>query len=124
LYYNKGKRDFPLISIMSTTMSKTKTEAVVRPRIDPKNNIPEPPQYRVIYINDEQTTQEFVIETLKIIFHYDQGGAEALTMRVHEEGSAVVAVLPYELAEQKGIEVTMLARNNGFPLQVKIEQDK
>jgi ATP-dependent Clp protease adapter protein ClpS len=34
-----------------------------------------------------------------------------------------VAVLPYELAEQKGIEVTMLARNNGFPLQVKIEQD-
>ncbi|CAB5214775.1 COG2127 Uncharacterized conserved protein [uncultured Caudovirales phage] len=109
---------------MSTTMSKTKTEAVVRPRIDPKNNIPEPPQYRVIYINDEQTTQEFVVETLKIIFHYDEGAAEALTMRVHEEGSAVVAVLPYELAEQKGIEVTMLARNNGFPLQVKIEQDK
>ena len=34
-----------------------------------------------------------------------------------------VAVLPYELAEQKGIEVTMLARGHGFPLQVKIEQD-
>ena len=45
-------------------------------------------------------------------------------MKVHEEGSAVVAVLPYELAEQKGIEVTLLARNNGFPLQVKIEQDQ
>lgn len=109
---------------MSETMSKTKTDAVVRPRIDPKSNIPEPPQYRVIYINDEQTTQEFVVETLKIIFHYDEGAAEALTMKVHEEGSAVVAVLPYELAEQKGIEVTLLARNNGFPLQVKIEQDK
>jgi ATP-dependent Clp protease adaptor protein ClpS len=108
---------------MSDTMSKTKTQAVVRPRIEPKNSIPEPPQYRVIYINDETTTQEFVVETLKVIFHYDQGGAEALTMRVHEEGSAVVAVLPYELAEQKGIEVTMLARNNGFPLQVKIEPD-
>jgi ATP-dependent Clp protease adaptor protein ClpS len=108
---------------MIETMSKTKTEAIVRPRIEPKNNIPEPPQYRVIYINDEVTTQEFVVETLKVIFNYDQGGAEALTMRVHEEGSAVVAVLPYELAEQKGIEVTMLARNNGFPLQVKIEQD-
>jgi ATP-dependent Clp protease adapter protein ClpS len=45
-------------------------------------------------------------------------------MKVHEEGSAVVAVLPYEMAEQKGIEVTLLARNNGFPLQVKIEQDR
>lgn len=104
-------------------MSKTKTQPVIRPRIETKGNIPEPPQYRVIYINDETTTQEFVVETLKIIFHYDEGAAEALTMKVHEEGSAVVAVLPYELAEQKGIEVTMLARNNGFPLQVKIEQD-
>jgi ATP-dependent Clp protease adaptor protein ClpS len=105
------------------TMSKTKTQAIIRPRIDPKLNIPEPPNYRVIYINDEQTTQEFVVETLKIIFNYDEGAALALTMRVHEEGSAVVAVLPFELAEQKGIEVTLLARNNGFPLQVKIEQD-
>ena len=104
-------------------MSKTKSEVVVRPKIDPKNNIPEPPQYRVVYINDEVTTHEFVVETLKAIFHYDEGAADALTMRVHEEGSAVVAVLPYEMAEQKGIEVTMLARSHGFPLQVKIEQD-
>jgi ATP-dependent Clp protease adaptor protein ClpS len=105
-------------------MSKTKTDVTVRPRIEPKLNIKEPPQFRVIYINDEQTTQEFVIETLKIIFNYDEGAAHAITQKVHEEGSAVVAVLPYELAEQKGIEVTLLARNNGFPLQVKIEQDK
>jgi ATP-dependent Clp protease adaptor protein ClpS len=109
---------------MSESMSKTKTEPTVRPRIEPKLNIQEPPQYRVVYINDEQTTQEFVVETLKIIFNYDEGAAEALTMRVHEEGSAVVAVLPYELAEQKGIEVTLLARNNGFPLQVKVEADQ
>ena len=125
--YNKGKQlHFPLFFIMSetNTMSKTKTQNVVRPRIDPKLNIMEPPQYRVIYINDEQTTQEFVVETLKVIFNYDEGAAVALTMKVHEEGSAVVAVLPYEIAEQKGIEVTLLARNNGFPLQVKIEQDQ
>jgi ATP-dependent Clp protease adaptor protein ClpS len=105
-------------------MSKTKTQSVVRTRIEPKLNIGEPPQFRVIYINDEQTTQEFVIETLKVIFNYDEGAAVSLTMKVHEEGSAVVAVLPYEMAEQKGIEVTLLARNNGFPLQVKIEQDR
>ena len=103
--------------------TSTKTQTPVRPRIEPKHNIPEPPNYRVIYINDETTTMEFVVETLKVVFHYDQGGAEAITVRVHEEGSAVVAVLPYELAEQKGIEVTKLARNNGFPLQIKIEQD-
>lgn len=107
-----------------TLMSKTKTDAVVRNRIEPKLNIQEPPQYRVIYINDESTTMEFVVETLKVIFNYDEGAAMALTAQVHEEGSAVVAVMPYEMAEQKGIEVTLLARNNGFPLQVKIEQDQ
>jgi len=107
-----------------TTTTTTKTTAVVNQRIEPKLNIIEPPQYRVIYINDEQTTQNFVVETLKIIFNYDEGAAEAITKKVHEEGSAVVAVLPYEIAEQKGIEVTLLARNNGFPLQIKIEQDK
>jgi ATP-dependent Clp protease adaptor protein ClpS len=105
-------------------MSKTKADTITRPRIEPKLNVREPSQYRVIYINDEMTTQEFVIETLKVVFHYDEGAAEALTMKVHTEGSAVVAVLPYEMAEQKGIEVTMLARNNGFPLQVKIEPDQ
>jgi ATP-dependent Clp protease adapter protein ClpS len=42
-------------------------------------------------------------------------------MKIHEDGSAVVATLPYEMAEQKGIEVTLLARNNGFPLNVKLE---
>ena len=105
-------------------MSRTKTETVVRNRIEPKLNISEPPNYRVVYINDEKTSMEFVVETLKIIFNYDEGAAEAITMRVHEEGSAVVAVLPYEIAEQKGIEVTLLARNNGFPLQVKVEQDQ
>jgi ATP-dependent Clp protease adaptor protein ClpS len=109
---------------MSDSMTKTKNAVNIRPRIDPKNNIVEPPQYCVIYINDEVTTQEFVVETLKIIFNYDEGAAEALTMKVHTEGSAVVAVLPYEIAEQKGIEVTLLARNHGFPLTVKIEQDQ
>lgn len=104
-------------------MANTKIETPVRPRIEPKQNIPEPPQFRVIYINDETTTQEFVVETLQAIFGYDEGAAEALTMKVHEEGSAVVAVMPYEMAEQKGFEVSLLARTHGFPLQVKIEQD-
>jgi ATP-dependent Clp protease adaptor protein ClpS len=101
----------------------SKTETINRPKIAPRTAMIEPPQFRVIYINDDITTQEFVIETLKIVFDYNQEDALAVTLKVHSEGSATVAVLPYELAEQKGIEVTVLARNNGFPLQVKIEQD-
>lgn len=105
-------------------MSKTKTLTVAHSQIEPKLNIKEPLQFRVVYINDETTTQEFVVETLKIVFNYDEGAATVLCLQVHEEGSAVVAVLPYEMAEQKGIEVTLLARTHGFPLQVKIEPDQ
>jgi len=92
-------------------------------KIKPKTDIPEPVRYNVIYINDEITTQEFVVETLVIIFNFDHIAAEELTMKIHHEGSAVVATLPYEMAEQKGAEVTQLARNNGFPLIIKLEPE-
>ena len=100
---------------MAQTESKT--------RIKPSEQIKEPSLFRVIYLNDNTTTMEFVVESLVEHFDYTPETAEQITIDIHEEGSAVVAVLPYEIAEQKGIEVTMLARNNGFPLQVKIEQD-
>ena len=102
-------------------MADTKTE--IRAKIAPNLKAKEPNQYRVIYVNDEVTTMEFVVETLKTIFNYDNSGAEAITMKIHEEGSAVVAVLPYEIAEQKGVEVTLLARQHGFPLAVKLESE-
>jgi ATP-dependent Clp protease adaptor protein ClpS len=104
-------------------MPDTKTKTSVRPRIAPREQVETPNDYNVIYVNDDVTTQEFVIETLTSVFNYARESAETLTLRVHEEGSAVVATLPYELAEQKGIEVTLLARSSGFPLQVKIQSE-
>ena len=44
-------------------------------------------------------------------------------MLVHNDGSAVVGVYSFEIAEQKGVESTVIARNNGFPLQIKIEKE-
>ena len=92
-------------------------------KIKPKLNIKEPSKFKVIYVNDEVTTMEFVVESLVLIFGYDDASAFDITKQVHEVGSAVVAVLPFEIAEQKGVEVTMLARDSGFPLAVKIEPD-
>lgn len=90
-------------------------------RAEPNLDLKEPPKYKVIYINDEVTTMEFVIETLVTIFNHSPKSAEQLAEVIHEQGSGVAAVLPYEMAEQKGVEVTQLARNNGFPLQIKLE---
>lgn len=99
------------------------SEAVTKPKIQPKLNLQEPHLFRVIYVNDEITTVEFVVKSLVDIFNYSDEAALDLARLIHTNGSAIVAVLPYELAEQKGVEVTMLARNNGFPLQVKLEPD-
>lgn len=89
-----------------------------------KTDIKEPSKFRVIYLNDDVTTMNFVIESLVIIFHLDRLRAEELTEKIHEDGSAVVAVLPYEIAEQKGIEVSVLAKKHGFPLVIKLEPDE
>jgi ATP-dependent Clp protease adaptor protein ClpS len=100
------------------------TKAVTRTKPVPNLDLQEPPMYRVIYINDSVTTMDFVIETLMTIFQHTLESAQALTVKIHEDGSGIAAILPYEMAEQKGVEVTQLARNNGFPLQVKLEPDQ
>ena len=92
-------------------------------RIKPLEAIKEPPMYRVVYLNDNQTTYEFVVETLIEYFNYTAETAEQITVDIHDAGSAVVAVLPYEIAEQKGVEVTMLARAQSYPLQIKLEPE-
>jgi ATP-dependent Clp protease adaptor protein ClpS len=84
----------------------------------------EPPMYKVIYLNDDQTSMEFVIDSLMDYFNYSVVQAQKITEDIHNIGSAIVAVLPYEMAEQKGIEVTVSARSNGYPLQIKIEAEQ
>jgi len=85
--------------------------------------IKEPPMFKVVYLNDNQTTMEFVIETLVEFFDYNTQTALKITEDIHSAGSAVVAVLPYEVAEQKGIEVTVQARSRQYPLQIKLEPE-
>lgn len=93
-------------------------------KIKVNHQLKEPPLFRIIYINDDVTSMEFVVDSLVEYFNYNPDTAGKLTMDIHEHGSAVVAVLPYEIAEQKGIEVTLSARSQGFPLQIKVEAEK
>lgn len=97
--------------------------ANIETRIKTDTFIKEPPMFKVIYLNDDRTAVEFVIDSLVEYFEYTPDTAETITMDIHESGSAVVAVLPYEIAEQKGIEVTVSARSEGYPLQIKLEPD-
>jgi len=102
----------------------SKTETINKPKVAVKHTIEPPSLFNVIYMNDNVTTMEFVIESLKVIFHHDENTAVELTKKIHEDGSSIVKTLPYEIAEQKGVEATLLARTNGFPLSIKLEPVK
>jgi ATP-dependent Clp protease adaptor protein ClpS len=86
-------------------------------------SLKEPPLFKIIYINDDLTTIDFVINSLVQHFEYTADTAQQITLDIHDAGSAVVAILPYEVAEQKGIEITVSARSEGYPLQIKLEPD-
>ena len=94
-----------------------------RTRIKPSEAVKEPPMFRVVYLNDNATSMEFVVKSLVEYFEYTPETAEQITIDIHEEGSACVAVLPYEIAEQKGVEVTVSARSQNYPLQIKLEPE-
>ena len=97
------------------------TKVVAKTKPTPNFDLKEPLQYKVIYINDEFTTMEFVIMSLITVFNHSPEMAQTLCNEVHEKGGGTAAIMPYEMAEQKGVEVTQLARNAGFPLQIKLE---
>ena len=101
----------------------TATDTAQKIKISPKIDLVPPTDFKVIYVNDEVTTMEFVIESLRAVFDYSEDRAKDLCIKIHEEGSAVVAVFPYEIAEQKGVEATHIARQAGFPLQIKIDPE-
>jgi|TARA_R110002074_G_scaffold114847_3_gene245523 ATP-dependent Clp protease adaptor protein ClpS len=85
--------------------------------------IKEPPQCKVVFLNDDSTPMEFVVEMLVGIFKHTFEIATDLTIQIHEEGSGVAGIYSYEIAEQKATETVNLARTNGFALKVKIEED-
>ena len=66
---------------------------------------------------------EFVVSILIELYKYTEDTAHNITIKIHEEGSGVVGIYSYEIAEQKALETTSLCRENGFPLRVRVEEN-
>jgi ATP-dependent Clp protease adaptor protein ClpS len=90
-------------------------------KTDNITNAKEPERFRVVILNDNSTPMEFVIELLKVIFHHTQDAATQIMMQVHQNGKGTAGVYTYEVAEQKAMESTQIARTNGHPLGVSVE---
>ena len=82
-----------------------------------------PGKFKVVVCNDDVTPVEFVISMLVMVFRHNEKSALELTLKIHESGSAVVGIFSHEIAEQKALDATNLARANGYPLIIKVEPE-
>ena len=83
----------------------------------------EPPMYKVMLLNDDYTTMEFVIEVLVYVFRKSAEEATRIMLNVHRKGVGICGVYPFEVAETKVNTVETLARENGFPLKCIMERE-
>jgi ATP-dependent Clp protease adaptor protein ClpS len=85
--------------------------------------ITEPKRWKVVLLNDDHTPMEFVVGLLMEVFKHTHETAQNVMLEVHQTGSGVAGLYSFEIAEAKAIESTNQARQKGFPLQIKLEEE-
>ncbi len=88
-----------------------------------KPKLKRPPLYRVLLLNDDYTTMEFVIEVLTRIFNHSEEKAAQVMLHVHQKGAGVCGVYTREVAESKVEQVVQFAQAEKHPLQCTMEPD-
>jgi ATP-dependent Clp protease adaptor protein ClpS len=85
--------------------------------------VSEPKRWKVILLNDDSTPVEFVVSILIDIFKHNAETAREVTLQVHETGSGIAGTYSFEIAEAKAVEATSQSRAEGYPLQIKLEEE-
>lgn len=83
----------------------------------------QPDLYKVVLLNDDYTTMDFVVDVLETVFLKRPAEAHRIMMMVHTEGRGVCGVYPFEIADTKQAAVEALARQHGFPLRATLEPE-
>ena len=88
-----------------------------------ETKIEPPSNYKVILLNDDYTTKEFVVEVLETVFHKSSPEAVSIMEMVHKTGRGTAGIYPYDIAVTRANMTMNLARKSGFPLQCTIEEE-
>jgi ATP-dependent Clp protease adaptor protein ClpS len=88
-----------------------------------REELKKPELFKVLLLNDDYTTMDFVVEILETIFHKQPAEAYRIMMMVHTQGKGLCGVYPLEVAETKVASVVDKARDNGFPLRAAMEPE-
>ena len=92
-----------------------------KPKTTATPKLKEPDEYKVILLNDDYTTMDFVVEVLMVIFHKKIDDAEKIMLDIHKKGKGLVGIYTYDIAATKAEQVHIAARENQFPLRCIVE---
>lgn len=83
----------------------------------------EPKRYKVIVLNDDYTTFEFVISVMMGVFlkTYEEACHIAETTHIHQK--ATVGTYTLDIAKSRVAKATAMARAEGFPLSFDVESE-
>lgn len=106
---------------MSTDRSGSHGDVADAVKVDDTIRVRRPSKVKVLLLNDDYTTMEFVVYVLETIFHKLPAEAVQIMMKVHNEGRGLCGYYSFQVAEAKVATVHAEARSQGFPLRCVIE---
>jgi len=87
-----------------------------------QTRLQEPRLYRVMLLNDDYTTMDFVVKVIMAVFHRGAAEATRIMLDVHQKGRGVVGTYTRDIAMTKVAQVHEMARENEFPLRAAAEE--
>jgi ATP-dependent Clp protease adaptor protein ClpS len=88
-----------------------------------RQRVEKPPKYKVLLLNDDYTTMEFVVFVLMQVFRHSQASATRVMLHIHNTGVGVAGIYSREVAETRVAQVEKVAREAGHPLQCTLEPE-
>lgn len=99
-------------------MTDSRSDTIFQEKLKTKT----PKKYRVILLNDDYTTMDFVVKVLESIFGKSPAEAVQIMLQVHNKGKGICGIYTRQIAEAKILKVHDLATSNGFPLKCSMEE--
>ena len=88
-----------------------------------KQKTKKPNLYKVILLNDDYTSMDFVVSILETIFSKSPSEAVQIMLQVHNNGKGMCGIFSKQIAETKINLVHERARAEGFPLRCSMEEE-
>jgi len=91
--------------------------------VESKQESLETKRYKVVLLNDDFTSMDFVVEILMDLFEHSVDSAINIMLQVHRDGRGVCGVYTFEVAETKAFQVKKRAKENEYPLKAIVEEE-